>query len=72
MNYSFKKGYNTVQAGKQRQLRRELMEALSITSRPAFIARLNGSVVPKVPEAAAIEAVFERHGVPRSKVWGEE
>jgi protoheme ferro-lyase len=71
MSHSFKKGFNQVQAGVQKQVRRELMEVLSITSRPGFIARLKGKIEPKVTEAAAIEAVFARHGVPKSKVWGE-
>jgi hypothetical protein len=69
MSYSFQKGYKQVPVGKCAAVKGELMEALSITSRPGWTARLKGKVEPKVTEARAIEQIFARHGI--KQVWGE-
>lgn len=69
MSYSFQKGFNQVPVGKASEVREELMKALSITSRPGWLSRLKGRIVPKVTEARAIEQVFAKHGI--KNVWGE-
>ena len=69
MNYSFKKGFDQVPRGKVSEVKGELMAALSVTSRPAWAARLSGKVEPKVSEARKIEEIFARHGI--KQIWGE-
>lgn len=48
----------------------DIMQALCISSRPAWLARLNGTIEPKVSEAQAIEDIFKKYGV--SDIWGDE
>jgi hypothetical protein len=45
------------------------MEALNISAHNSFLDRLNGKVVPTVPEAEAIERVFAQYGI--TEVWGQ-
>ncbi|MEL7599718.1 MAG: hypothetical protein AAGU18_06420 [Proteiniphilum sp.] len=67
--YSFKRGYSQVKNKDLANVKREIMKALGITTRPSWAARLNGQVEPKVSEAAAIESVFAKYGI--KEVWGE-
>lgn len=67
-NFSFKHGYSQVQNKDLSNVKQEIMKALDITTRPAWAARLNGQVEPKVSEAAAIESIFAKYGI--KEVWG--
>lgn len=67
-DFSFKRGYSQVQNKDLSNVKREIMQALEIKTRPSWAARLNGQVEPKVSEAAAIESVFAKYGI--SDVWG--
>ena len=69
-SYSFQKGYGLVRSKDQPAVKKEIMSALSITSRPAWGARLNGIIEPKISEAHAIEAIFKKYGV--TDPWGED
>lgn len=69
MKYSFQKGFKQIPIGKAAEVKGELMEALSVKSRPAWRARLTGKVEPKVSEARKIEKIFAHHGV--KEIWGE-
>jgi hypothetical protein len=71
MSYSFKKGFRLIPHGEAKEVKRELMGALGIKTNVGFRGRIRGDVEPKVSEAEKIEEVFSRHGVPKSKVWGE-
>jgi hypothetical protein len=67
--YSFQRGWSQVKQGEAAAVRSKLMSALSLNTRMAFYARLNGKVEPKVSEAQQIEAIFAAHGV--KDVWGD-
>lgn len=67
-NFSFQKGWSQVKQGEAATVRSKLMAALNITTRMAFLDRLNGKVEPKVTEYAAIEKVFKSYGI--KEVWG--
>jgi hypothetical protein len=69
-NYAFQKGFSQVMNKDVQAVRHEIMEALNVTTRPAFLSRLRGEVEPKVSEAEKIEAIFSKYGV--TDVWGEE
>ena len=69
-NYAFQRGFSQVMNKDVQAVRHEIMEALNVTTRPAFLSRLRGEVEPKVSEAEKIEAVFSKYGV--TDVWGEE
>lgn len=66
--FSFKLGFSQVKRKDAKEVREQIMEALGLTTRASWYARLNGCVEPKVSEARAIEGVFAKFGV--SKVWG--
>ena len=66
--FSFHKGWSQVKNGDVTNCRKELMEALGITTRMAFLLRLKGKVEPRVSEAQAIERVFAKYGV--TDIWG--
>jgi predicted transcriptional regulator len=67
---AFKRGINNTPIRHIRAVRKELMAALGITTRPALLARIKGDVEPKVSEVEKIEEVFARYGI--VDVWGEE
>jgi hypothetical protein len=66
--FSFLKGWLKVPQGKVHEVRVKLMKALNITTRVAFLDRLNGKVEPKVTEHAAIEEIFKGYGI--KDIWG--
>lgn len=68
--HSFQKGLNQVPLGKIPEIKKDIMEALKITSRPAWLRRLKGEVDPKTKEIQSVEAVFKRYGITK-EVWGE-
>lgn len=66
--FSFKLGFSQVKRKDVKEVRERIMQALGLTTRASWYARLNGSVEPKVSEARAIEEVFTKFGI--TKVWG--
>lgn len=68
--FSFQKGFSLVKQKDAANVRAEIMEALGITTRSSWGARLNGTVEPKVSEAQQIEAIFAKYGI--KDVWGAE
>lgn len=66
--FSFKLGFSQVKQKDVKEVRERIMEALGLTTRASWYARLNGGVEPKVSEARAIEEVFTKYGI--TKVWG--
>jgi len=66
--FSFQKGWSQVKQGDAATVRSKLMAALNITTRMAFLDRLNGKVEPKITEHRAIEDIFAEYGI--KKVWG--
>ena len=67
--HSFRRGYDQLQRKDIVAAKREIMEALKITSDIGFYNRLNGKVIPKVTEAEVIESIFAKYGV--IEVWGK-
>lgn len=66
--FSFSKGWSQVKNGDIQECRAELMEALGIRTRAAFLLRLKGEVEPRISEVRAIEGVFSKFGI--HDVWG--
>ena len=66
--FSFQKGWSQVKQGDAATVRSKLMSALNITTRMAFLDRLNGKVEPKVTEHRAIEDIFSEYGI--KEIWG--
>lgn len=67
--FAFVKGWQQVAQGDVRKCRKELMEALKIKTRAAFLNRLNGEIEPRISEVKAIEQVFNKYGI--KDVWGK-
>ncbi len=68
--YSFIRGWNKVRQKDVKNIRKDLMDVLGITTNPSFLARRCGRVEPKLSEAAAIEGVFAKYGI--TDIWGAE
>jgi hypothetical protein len=66
--HSFRRGYDQLKRGEYLEVRREIMDALNITTEMSFYNRLNGKVIPKVTEAEVIEGIFAKRGI--LEVWG--
>ena len=66
--FAFWNGWEQVRSGDRKAVRVKLMEAMNISSRRQFLARLKGEHEPKVTEHAAIERVFGEYGI--TDVWG--
>jgi len=66
--HSFRRGYDQLQRKDILSAKKEIMEALGITSDIGFYNRLNGKVIPKVTEAEVIEGIFAKRGI--LEVWG--
>lgn len=67
-HFSFNKGWSQVKNGDIPRCREELMAALNVKTRAAFLNRMKGEVEPKISEAKAIEDVFAKYGI--KEVWG--
>ena len=67
--FSFKKGWEQVKQKDVATVRKKIMEALKITTRVAFLDRLNGKVEPKITEHQAIESIFKKYGI--TEIWGD-
>ena len=67
--FAFKKGYGQVQQKDLPAVRKELMSALGVNTRVSLGNYMRGLVEPKVTQAQAIEAVFNKYGI--TEIWGE-
>jgi hypothetical protein len=68
-SFSFLKGWSQVKQADVSQVRAQLMQVLNLTTRAAFLDRLNGKVEPKISEHVAIENIFSARGI--TDVWGD-
>ena len=66
--FSFQKGWSQIKQCDVREVRTKLMTALNVTTRMAFLDRLNGKVEPKITEHRAIEDIFNEYGI--TEIWG--
>lgn len=67
--FSFNKGWQQLRQGDVVTCRKELMNALNVTTRAAFLQRLKGNVIPNMLEARSVERVFAKYGI--KEIWGE-
>ena len=67
--FSFNKGWQQLRQGDVVICRKELMNALNVTTRAAFLQRLKGNVIPNMLEARSVERVFAKYGI--KEIWGE-
>ena len=69
MENSFQQGWYQVKQGEVAAIRQKIMAKLGITTRMAFLNRLNGDTIGTIAEREAIERVFEEHGI--TDIWGK-
>ena len=67
--FSFQKGWSQVRQGDVAGMRKKLNTALNLTTRMAFLNRLNGKVEHKITEYKAIEKIFNEYGI--IEIWGK-
>lgn len=68
--YSFELGFSQVKRKDVAEVKSRIMAALGISTRSSWLARLNGTVEPKISEAKAIEEIFSDYDI--EEVWGAE
>jgi hypothetical protein len=67
---AFKKGFNKVQNGDTKEVKKKIMEALSITVVSSWYNRLKGKIIPNIEEVKKIETIFSEYGI--SDIWGNK
>lgn len=72
MKRGFNRGLGEAKARDQVAIRSKIMEKLGINNRVSFYQRRDGVTSNTPAEEDAIEAIFNEHGVPASKVWDNE
>ena len=66
--FSFQKGWYQVPQGKAAEVRKKIAVALGITTRMAFLHRMNGKVSHTPAEQEVIERIFSEYNI--TDVWG--
>lgn len=69
MAHSFRPGMEQLRYADFPKAKKEIMEALNITSRSSWAARLKGLVEPKASEVIIIEKILATYGVNKN-IWG--
>ena len=67
-NFSFQKGWYQIPQGKVADVRKKISAKLGITTRMAFMNRLNGETFGTIAEREAIERIFAEYNI--TDVWG--
>lgn len=70
--FSFRKGWEQLPRNKVAMAKDAIKSALAIGSDQAFYNRMNGKIIPKVPEKEVIEGELIKHGIPANSIWGDE
>lgn len=68
--FSLKKGFNQISIGDSSKVKKELMDALHITSRSAWSLYLRGIYQPRYDEVQVIEQIFAQYGI--TNIWEED
>lgn len=68
MKASFRPGMEQLRYADFPKAKKEIMEALNITSRSSWAARLKGRVEPKASEVIIIEKILATYGVTKN-IW---
>lgn len=66
--FSFCKGWSQVRLMDKKEAKSKIMKALNVTTDLSWRNRRDGNIIPKVPEARAIEKIFAEYGI--TEVWG--
>lgn len=66
--FAFEKGFSCVMYKDVQAVRKEIMDALHITTYIQFRRRLKGEIIPRVTEKENIEKIFRKYGV--KEIWG--
>jgi hypothetical protein len=69
--YSFQRGWYRLRQSEVAEARAKIMAMFGITTRMAFIKRLNGDTMGIPSDRDAIERVFAEYGIEKDKVWGK-
>lgn len=69
--YSFMPGWKQSRRCDGESLKSELMAAMKITSKDAWMKRRRGEIEPSASEKVAIEGIFRKYSV-KSMIWGYE
>lgn len=69
IKYTFKNSFNKLRACDQPIVKKEIMEALKITTDMAWSKRIRGLVMPTIKEYNDIENIFRKYKL--KKVWEE-
>ena len=68
--FAFEKGFSCVMYKDVQAVRKEIMDALHITTYVQFRRRLKGEIIPRVTEKEDIEKIFRKYGVGVNDIWG--
>ena len=71
IEFAFEKGFSRVMYTDVQAVRKEIMDALHITTYIQFRRRLKGEIIPRVTEKEDIERIFKVYGVSKKDVWGK-
>lgn len=66
--YNFRPGLQQLRVADYPVAKKEIMEALGVTSRAGWAARAAGKVIPKANEKIAIERILKKYGV-TDNIW---
>lgn len=69
--YSFQKGFQKVTIGEKETVKIEILDVFGHYSRPFWTNLLYGRKALTIDEMEAIEAVFAKHNIKKSKIWGQ-
>lgn len=69
--FAFEKGWDNLKIKDVTAVRAEIMAYFGFTTIQAFQNRRSGDIEPRASDVIAIEAIFEKYGVPVNQVWGK-
>lgn len=67
--YSFQNGLNQLKKGEIPEVEKELRAFLKVNIAQYYKYK-NGATIPRADKKEGIEAIFVKHGVKKSKIWG--
>ena len=71
IQYSFQRGWYRLRQSEVAEARSRIMAMFGITTRMAFLKRLNGDTMGIPADREAIERLFAEYGIEKDKVWGK-
>ncbi len=68
---AFLKGAQQLRVCQLEEARRDLMEAVGVTTYSSYVAWERGQRDMTIKKKEAVEQVFSKYGIPASEVWGK-